>query len=69
VSEQRNGRKRSLLAQERSRDTRQSIIRAALELWRERGYNAGTLDPTAEEIAERAGISKGDVLPALRAQG
>jgi AcrR family transcriptional regulator len=58
VSEQRNGRKRSLLAQERSRDTRQSIIRAALELWRERGYNAGTLDPTAEEIAERAGISK-----------
>jgi AcrR family transcriptional regulator len=58
VSEPRNGRKRSLLAQERSRDTRQAIIRAALELWRERGYAAGADDPTAEEIAERAGISK-----------
>jgi AcrR family transcriptional regulator len=58
VSDPRNGRKRSLLAQERSRDTRQAIIRAALELWRERGYAAGTDDPTAEEIAERAGISK-----------
>ena len=62
MSEQRNGPKRSLLAQERSRDTRQAIIRAALELWRERGYAAGgtdpTGDPTAEEIAERAGISK-----------
>jgi AcrR family transcriptional regulator len=53
-----NGRKRSLLAQERSRDTRQAIIRAALELWSERGYGEGTDDPTAEEIAERAGISK-----------
>lgn len=53
-----NGRKRSLLAQERSRDTRQAIIRAALELWRERGYAAGADDPTAEEIAERAGVSK-----------
>jgi AcrR family transcriptional regulator len=58
VSEPRNGRKRSLLAQERSRDTRQAIIRAALELWRERGYAGGADDPTAEEIAERAGISK-----------
>jgi AcrR family transcriptional regulator len=58
VSEPRNGRKRSLLAQERSRDTRQAIIRAALELWSERGYDAGAGDPTAEEIAERAGISK-----------
>jgi AcrR family transcriptional regulator len=58
VSEPRNGRKRSLLAQERSRDTRQAIIRAALELWSERGYAEGGDDPTAEEIAERAGISK-----------
>jgi AcrR family transcriptional regulator len=53
-----NGRKRSLLAQERSRDTRQAIVRAALELWSERGYAEGGSDPTAEEIAERAGISK-----------
>jgi AcrR family transcriptional regulator len=58
VSEPRNGRKRSLLAQERSRDTRQAIIRAALELWRDRGYAGGDDDPTAEEIAERAGVSK-----------
>jgi AcrR family transcriptional regulator len=58
VSEQKNGPKRSLLAQERSRDTRQAIIRAALELWRERGYGAAPDDPTAEEIADRAGISK-----------
>jgi AcrR family transcriptional regulator len=57
VSEPRNGRKRSLLAQERSRDTRQAIIRAALELWSERGYE-GADDPTAEEIADRAGVSK-----------
>lgn len=58
MSEPRNGRKRSLLAQERSRDTRQAIIRAALELWRERGYAGGDDDPTAEEIADRAGVSK-----------
>jgi len=58
VSEQRNGAKRSLLAQERSRDTRQAIIRAALELWRERGSGSGSDDPTAEEIADRAGVSK-----------
>lgn len=53
-----NARKRSLLAQERSRDTRQAIIRSALELWSERGYDGGAGDPTAEEIAERAGVSK-----------
>ena len=58
MSDQKNGPKRSLLAQERSRDTRQAIIRAALELWRERGYAGGADDPTAEEIADRAGISK-----------
>jgi AcrR family transcriptional regulator len=58
VNEARNGRKRSLLAQERSRDTRQAIIRAALELWGERGYADGAAEPTAEEIADRAGISK-----------
>lgn len=58
MSEPRNGPKRSLLAQERSRDTRQAIIKAALELWSERGYADGTADPTAEEIAERAGVSK-----------
>jgi AcrR family transcriptional regulator len=55
---EKKGPKRSLLAQERSRDTRQAIIRAALELWRERGHGTGADDPTAEEIADRAGVSK-----------
>jgi AcrR family transcriptional regulator len=58
VTVQSKGPKRSLLAQERSRDTRQAIIRAALELWRERDHGAGPDDPTAEEIADRAGVSK-----------
>ena len=53
-----NGSKRSLLAQERSRDTRQAIIKAALELWGERGYASGVDETTAEEIAARAGVAK-----------
>lgn len=53
-----NGAKRSLLAQERSRDTRQAIIKAALELWSERGYASGVDETTAEEIAARAGVAK-----------
>jgi len=47
-----------LLAQGRSRDTRQAIIKAALELWSERGYDTGIDDTTAEEIAVRAGVAK-----------
>jgi len=58
VSEARAGPKRSLLVQERSRDTRQAIIKAALDLWSERGYGTGTADTTAEEIAARAGVAK-----------
>jgi AcrR family transcriptional regulator len=58
VSEVRVGPKRSLLAQGRSRDTRQAIIKAALELWSERGYDTGIDDTTAEEIAARAGVAK-----------
>jgi len=54
VSEARNAPKRSLLAQERSRDTRQAIIKAALALWSERGYATGIDDTTAEAICERA---------------
>jgi len=49
---------RSRLAQERSRGTRRSIVRAALELWAERGYDTGIDDTKAEEIAARAGVSK-----------
>jgi AcrR family transcriptional regulator len=58
MSEARLGPKRSLLAQGRSRDTRQAIIKAALELWSERGYDTGIDDTTAEEIAARAGVAK-----------
>jgi AcrR family transcriptional regulator len=58
MSEVKAGPKRSLLAQGRSRDTRQAIIKAALELWSERGYDTGIDDTTAEEIAVRAGVAK-----------
>jgi AcrR family transcriptional regulator len=58
VNEAKVGPKRSLLAQERSRDTRQAIIKAAVELWSERGYDTGIDDTTAEEIAARAGVAK-----------
>ena len=58
MTEANGGLKRSLLAQGRSRDTRQAIIKAALELWSERGYDTGIDDPTAEEIAARAGVAK-----------
>jgi AcrR family transcriptional regulator len=58
ASEASGGLKRSLLAQGRSRETRQAIIKAALELWGERGYDTGIDDTTAEEIAARAGVAK-----------
>jgi AcrR family transcriptional regulator len=58
LTEVKVGPKRSLLAQGRSRDTRQAIIKAALELWSERGYDTGIDDTTAEEIAARAGVAK-----------
>jgi AcrR family transcriptional regulator len=52
------GPKRSVLAQERSRETRRAIVRAALELWQERGYESGFDDTKAEDIAARAGVAK-----------
>lgn len=57
MSEDKVAPRRSALAQERSRETRQAIIRAALNLWSERGYN-GIDETTAEEIAKRAGVAK-----------
>jgi AcrR family transcriptional regulator len=39
------------------RDTRQRVLTAALEVFAERGYHAATV----EEIAERAGMTKGAV--------
>lgn len=51
--------RRSALLQARSRDTRRRLIRAALQLWGERGFEGGIDDTTAEEIATAAGVSKG----------
>jgi AcrR family transcriptional regulator len=58
VTESRTAPKRSMLLQQRSRDTRRSIISAALALWSERGYDTGIEETKAEEIASRAGVSK-----------
>jgi AcrR family transcriptional regulator len=58
MSEEKTAPRRSLLAQERSRDTRRAIVRAALKLFAERGYETGVDDTTAEEIAKRAGVAK-----------
>jgi AcrR family transcriptional regulator len=53
------GRRRSGLLQERSQQTRHDLVRAALELWTERGFEHGIEDTTAEEIAQAAGVTKG----------
>ena len=55
----RDGPKRSSLSQERSRETRRKLVRAAIELWTERGFETGIDNTTAEEIAARAGVAKG----------
>jgi AcrR family transcriptional regulator len=54
-----DGRRRSGLLQERSQQTRHELVRAALELWTERGFEHGIEDTTAEEIAQAAGVTKG----------
>jgi AcrR family transcriptional regulator len=51
-------RKRSALAQERSRDTRRRLVRAAMLLWDERGYDTGIETTTVAEIAGLAGVTK-----------
>ncbi len=51
--------RRSALSQERSRDTRRKLIRTALEIWNERGFEEAFEATTAEEIARAAGVSKG----------
>jgi AcrR family transcriptional regulator len=51
--------RRSALAQTRSQDTRRKLIRAALGLWNERGFEEAFESTTAEEIARAAGVSKG----------
>jgi AcrR family transcriptional regulator len=56
---QLQGPRRSGLVQARSRDTRHQLIRVALALWDERGFEHGVEDTTVEEIARAAGVTKG----------
>jgi AcrR family transcriptional regulator len=51
--------RRAGLVQERSRQTRRRLVRAALELWSERGFETGIEETTVEEIAQAAGVTKG----------
>ena len=51
--------RRAGLVQERSRQTRRRLIRTALDLWSERGFETGIEDTTVEEIAAAAGVTKG----------
>src|SRR3546814_3309226 len=59
LSEEGVGPRRAALRQSRSQDTRRRLIRAALELWNERGFERAVDETTAEEIARAAGVSKG----------
>lgn len=51
--------RRSALQQRRSQNTRRKLIRSALELWNDRGFDEAFEATTAEEIARLAGVSKG----------
>ena len=53
------GPRRSALLQDRSRRTRRRLVRAALALWTERGFERGVEETTVEEIARAAGVTKG----------
>jgi AcrR family transcriptional regulator len=53
------GPRRSALLQDRSRRTRRRLVRAALALWSERGFDRGVSETTVEEIARAAGVTKG----------
>lgn len=52
-------RRRAGLTQERSRDTRRRLVRTAMRLWTERGFETGIEDTTVEEIVAAAGVTKG----------
>jgi AcrR family transcriptional regulator len=51
--------RRAALVQERSRRTRQRLVRAAVELWTERGFEDGIETTTVDEIVRAAGVTKG----------
>lgn len=53
------GPRRAALLQVRSRRTRHELVRAALALWSERGFERGVEETTVEEIARAAGVTKG----------
>jgi len=52
-------RRRAGLTQERSRDTRRRLVRTAMRLWTERGFETGIEDTTVDEIVAAAGVTKG----------
>ena len=52
-------RRRAGLTQERSRDTRSKLVRTAMGLWNERGFETGIEDTTVDEIVQAAGVTKG----------
>jgi AcrR family transcriptional regulator len=54
-----DGPRRSALLQERSRRTRAQLVRAALQLWSERGFERGIEETTVNEIASAANVTKG----------
>ncbi len=54
-----DGPRRSALLQARSRNTRHQLVRTALALWDERGFERGIEETTVEEIAKAAGVTKG----------
>jgi AcrR family transcriptional regulator len=49
------------MAQERSRLTRQKIVKAAVQLWTKRGFDEGFDSTTVDEIADNAAISRATV--------
>jgi AcrR family transcriptional regulator len=53
------GPRRSALVQARSRNTRHQLVRTALALWDERGFERGIDETTVDEIAKAAGVTKG----------
>lgn len=59
MSDARPPRRRSGLLQDRSRRTRQQLIRAALRLWSERGFEDGIERTRIDEIVQAAGVTKG----------
>jgi AcrR family transcriptional regulator len=59
VTDRSPGPRRSALLQARSRNTRHELVRTALAMWDERGFEKGIAETTVEEIAKAAGVTKG----------